>query len=68
MNAYNIYLESPDSFQTDLDRYINASGDALRSQAARWLDRRVAVALAVVPQGTSGDPLRDAARLDRQAV
>lgn len=68
LNAYNIYLESPDSFQADLDRYINASGDALRSQAGRWLDRQVAVALAVVPQGTPGDPLRDAARFDRQAV
>jgi zinc protease len=68
LNAYNIYLESPDSFQTDLDRYIGATADALRSQAGRWLDRTVAVALAVVPQGTSGDPLQDAARLDRQAV
>ena len=51
LNAYNVYLDSPDSFETDFDRYHRATADDVRKTAAEWLDPRNAVVLSVVPEG-----------------
>ncbi len=61
LNAYNVYLDSPDSFATDFDRYSQATADDVRRAAAEWLDPRHAVALSVVPEGRRDLALRDAA-------
>jgi zinc protease len=51
LNAYNVFLDDPDYFDKDLDRYRQASAPALQAEAARALlpDRRVT--LSVVPRG-----------------
>ena len=67
LNAYNVYLRQPDSFQVDLDRYLGATADSLRDMAGRWLTREAALALAVVSEG-SRDALPDARRLDRTGL
>ena len=61
LNAYNVFLNEPDYFDTDLDRYRLASASALRAEAQRWLlpDRRVA--LSVVPRGRNDLALPDSA-------
>jgi zinc protease len=51
LNAYNVYLDEPDSFEADLSRYIGATAATLRDAAAAWLDPGRAVALGVVPAG-----------------
>lgn len=51
LNAYNVYLDEPDSFDTDLARYMNATPATLRQAVADWLTPEHAVALAVVPKG-----------------
>jgi zinc protease len=51
LNAYNIYCGAPDSFAVDLARYLEATPDALRAAAGRWLDPRHATVLGVVPAG-----------------
>jgi zinc protease len=51
LNAYNVYLGQPDSFDRDLARYVTAGADDLRRVAADWLDPTRAVALSVVPRG-----------------
>jgi zinc protease len=50
LNAYNVFLGEPGSFERDLERYRRATPAALRDAAARWfaLGR---VALSVVPHG-----------------
>jgi zinc protease len=53
LNAYNVYLGSPDSFDRDLDRYVSATAERLRAGAARWIDPATAVALSVVPAGAA---------------
>jgi len=68
LNAYNIYRSNPDSFQVDLDRYLGATRDSLRSAVADWLGRRAAVTLAVVPQGTERPTLSGAERVERSAA
>lgn len=68
LNAYNIYRSNPDSFQADLDRYLGATRESLRSAVADWLGRRAAVTLAVVPQGTEHPTLSDAERVERPAA
>ena len=52
LNAYNVFLGEPGSFERDLERYRRATPAALRDAAARWfaLGR---VALSVVPHGRS---------------
>jgi zinc protease len=50
LNAYNVYLGSPDFFDRDLARYRNASAASLQRAAARWLGAG-RVALSVVPRG-----------------
>lgn len=53
LNAYNTYQGTPDGFAADLDRYLSASADSLRSVVADWLSPERAVALAVVPEGAA---------------
>ncbi len=68
LNAYNVYLDAPDSFQRDLDRYLAATPDALRDATARWLDPARVVALGVVPQGRRALGLSDAEPVDRERL
>ncbi|OFW13356.1 MAG: hypothetical protein A3F70_00355 [Acidobacteria bacterium RIFCSPLOWO2_12_FULL_67_14] len=51
LNAYNVFRGDPGFFQTDLSRYRDATGPAVRAAARRCLpfDRRVV--LSVVPAG-----------------
>ena len=51
LNAYNVYLDQPDSFDADLSRYVGASASTLREAASAWLGRSRATALGVVPSG-----------------
>jgi zinc protease len=51
LNAYNVYLDAPNSFDADLDRYRQATADKVRTTAASWLDPRQAVVLSVIPEG-----------------
>jgi zinc protease len=51
LNAYNVYLDAPDSFDVDLRRYLDASAGDLRDAVGRSLTRSDAVVLAVVPEG-----------------
>ncbi len=55
LNAYLTYLGAPDSFQRDLDRYMQATPDDLKAAAGRWLTRDRVTTLAVVPpDGAAG--------------
>jgi zinc protease len=65
LNAYNTYRHAPDSFQTDLDRYLSASRESLRDTTGHWLQRERATTLAVVPMEGDGATLRDAERVER---
>ena len=67
LNAYNVYLDTPDSFDADLARYLDATPGTLRQSVASWLDRSRAVALAVVPQGQTTPALAGAERLGATA-
>jgi zinc protease len=51
LNAYNVYLDAPNSFGADLDRYRQATADKVRATAAEWLDPRQALVLSVIPEG-----------------
>ena len=64
LNAYNTYRQSPDSFQSDLDRYLHASRESLRAAAGQWLSRDRATTLAVVPMG-GGPALSNAEPVER---
>ena len=59
LNAYNVYLGAPDSFETDLGRYLDATSDSL-SETVGSLDRRDAVVLSVVPAGRRDLAVREA--------
>jgi zinc protease len=63
LNAYNVYLDSPDSFAIDFDRYNRATGSEVTRTAAEWLDPRGAVAWSVVPQGHRDLAAGDAAEV-----
>jgi zinc protease len=63
LNAYNVYLDAPDSFDADLSRYLEATTGTLRDSAAGWLDASRALALAVVPHGQTAAALAGAERL-----
>jgi zinc protease len=63
LNAYNVYLDAPDSFDADLSRYLEATPETLCASAGRWLDPGRAVALAVVPPKYPGAGLSRAERL-----
>ena len=60
LNAYNVYLDSPNSFGADLDRYRGATADNVRSTARTWLDPRQAVVLSMVPEGRRDLAAKDA--------
>jgi zinc protease len=64
LNAYNTYRQSPDSFQSDLDRYLHATRESLRTAAGQWLSRGRATTLAVVPMG-GGPTLSHAEPVER---
>jgi zinc protease len=51
LNAYNVYRGAPDFFDGDLQRYLDATGEALQASVREWLDPGRAVALSVVPRG-----------------
>jgi zinc protease len=51
LNAYNVYLGAPDSFDADLQRYLDATAPSMAAAAAQWLDPGKALALSVVPHG-----------------
>jgi zinc protease len=51
LNAYNVYCDRPDCFDTDLARYLDADRAALTTAVARWLSPDDALALSVVPAG-----------------
>ena len=59
LNAYNVYRRDPDYFDADLQRYLNASRDGLRSATERWIDPDQALALSVVPSGAADQALAD---------
>jgi zinc protease len=51
LNAYNVYLQHPDSFHFDLDRYLTTTAAGIRDAAGQWLTPDAAVVLSVVPEG-----------------
>jgi zinc protease len=51
LNAYNVFLGDPGSFDRDLRRYRAATVEGVRSAAAVWLASVPPVALSVVPRG-----------------
>jgi zinc protease len=61
LNAYNVYLDTPDSFDADLNRYREATADSVRTTAEAWLDPRKAIVLSVVPEGRPDLATKDAA-------
>ena len=65
LNAYNVHLQAPDSFDADLARYLGATVQSLRETAASWLRPDRAVTLGVVPIGTGDGALARAERLER---
>lgn len=65
LNAYNVYRGTPDAFQADLDRYLDATAVSLRDTAARWLGRDRVTTLAVVPRGGNQTLLSGADPIDR---
>jgi zinc protease len=50
LNAYNVYRGTPDYFEVDLQRYLDATAEDLAA-AARQLAPEAATALSVVPGG-----------------
>jgi zinc protease len=61
LNAYNVFQRDPAYFRRDLERYHDATPDALRRAASACLrsDRRVL--LSVVPSGHAADALEGSA-------
>jgi zinc protease len=51
LNAYNVYLGQPDSFDADLARYLGATSASVRTALHAWIDPALASALSVVPTG-----------------
>jgi len=50
LNAYNVFLGQPDSFDEDLARYLAATQATVQTAARKFLDPRKAVELMVVPK------------------
>ena len=63
LNRYNTYLGDPGKFEEDLARYRNASSNAVRDAAAKWLNTRNRLIVRFHPE-TSGRETQ-AAQLDR---
>jgi zinc protease len=51
LNAYNVYLGRPDSFDADLARYLLASAASVRAALGAWIDPARAALVSVVPVG-----------------
>jgi zinc protease len=51
LNAYNVYLNRPDYFDSDLRRYLDATPESIAAAVSRWLRPDVSIALSVVPAG-----------------
>jgi zinc protease len=51
LNAYNVYLGQPDSFDADLARYLGATPQSVRMGLQEWIDPARAAVLSVVPAG-----------------
>jgi zinc protease len=51
LNAYNVYLADPGSFDRDLARYRNATPGSLQAAAKEYLMPERSVTLSVVPRG-----------------
>jgi zinc protease len=56
LNAYNVYVGTPDYFDADLQRYLDVTADDLVA-AARALDPAAALALSIVPRGATEQAL-----------
>ena len=57
LNAYNVYVGTPDYFDADLQRYLDVSKEDVRA-AARLLERGGTAAVSVVPAGRPDLALR----------
>ena len=53
LNAYNIYLGEPDSFERDLARYRASTAESVRETFRRWIEPDRAVAVSFVPASRS---------------
>jgi zinc protease len=53
LNAYNVYLGQPDSFDRDLTRYRSATAASVREAFHRWVDPTLAAVVSFVPEGRS---------------
>ena len=53
LNAYNIYLGEPDSFERDLARYRASTAESVRETIRRWIEPDRAVAVSFVPASRS---------------
>jgi zinc protease len=51
LNAYNVFLGDPDYFDTDLERYRQATSAVLQNEAAQALRPHQRLTLSVVPRG-----------------
>ena len=51
LNAYNVFLSDPGSFDRDLERYRRATPETVRSASRQYLSPDRAVTLSVVPRG-----------------
>lgn len=51
LNAYNVYLGQPDSFDADLARYTGATRASAQAALRDWIDPSRAAVLSVVPEG-----------------
>jgi zinc protease len=51
LNAYNIYLGRPDSFDRDLARYRDATPRSVGDAFERWIEPEQAAVISVVPEG-----------------
>jgi zinc protease len=67
LNAYNIYCGTPDYFARDLDRYLHATSDDLKTAVSAWLDPEEVVALSVVPEGRADLAVDGATVVERGA-
>ena len=51
LNAYNIYLGQPDSFERDLARYRDATASSVQETFCRWIEPDRAAVVSFVPDG-----------------
>ena len=51
LNAYNVFLDDPSYFESDLERYRSVTAASMQSAVKRYLDPRARVTLSIVPGG-----------------